>query len=330
MVRQHTRAVWRVIFAALTAVALVMPAADLLAQAGGTIRGIVRDDKGQPVEGATVTMLQVDTGRKYNTKTNRRGEFIQIGLASGSFEVFAEKDKLKSATNKVGTKIGVQVESDLVLGVAAAADAAALNAKREELTKAFTEGVALSNAGKHDEAIVKFEEGLKVNPNCGDCYNNIGFSYAQKKDYEKAEAAYKRATEVNPNDAAAFNGLANIYNAQRKFDLAAEASAKATSLSGGAAGAAGAAGGGGGNADALFNQGVILWNGGKIPEAKKSFEAAIAANPNHAEAHFQLGMAMVNEGNLAGAATEFETYLKLSPDGQNAATAKSLVAQLKK
>jgi hypothetical protein len=40
-------------------------------------------------------------------------------------------------------------------------------------------------------------------------------------------------------------------------------------------------------------------------------------------------MALVNEGNLAGAATEFETYLKLAPDGSNAATAKSLVGQLK-
>ena len=70
----------------------------------------------------------------------------------------------------------------------------------------------------------------------------------------------------------------------------------------------------------MFNQGVILWNAGKIAEAKKQFEGAIAANPNHAEAHYQLGMALVNEGNLAGAATEFETYLKLAPDGPNAAT----------
>jgi tetratricopeptide (TPR) repeat protein len=326
MVRRNARPVRRVIFAVLTAIAVALPAAELFAQPGGTIRGVVRDDKGQPVEGAVVTMLQADTGRKHTTKTNRRGEFIQIGLASGQFEVWAEKDKLKSATNKVGTKMGVQIESDLVLGVGAAADAAALDAKRAELSKAFTEGVALSSAGKHDEAIAKFEEGLKVNPKCGDCYNNIGFSHTQKKDYDKAEAAYKQAIEVNPNDAAAYNGLANIYNAQRKFDLAADASAKATSMGG----AAGAAGGGGGNADALFNQGVILWNGGKIPEAKKAFESAIAANPNHAEAHFQLGMALVNEGNLAGAATEFETYLKLSHDGQNAATAKSLVGQLKK
>jgi lipoprotein NlpI len=87
---------------------------------------------------------------------------------------------------------------------------------------------------------------------------------------------------------------------------------------------------GGGNADALFNQGVILWNGGKVAEAKKQFEAAIAANPNHAESHYQLGMALVNEGNLPAASTEFETYLKIAPSGPNAATAKGILATIKK
>ena len=80
----------------------------------------------------------------------------------------------------------------------------------------------------------------------------------------------------------------------------------------------------------MYNQGVILWNAGKIAEAKTLFEQAIAANPNHAEAHYQLGMALVNEGNLKGAGTEFETYLKLAPNGPNAAQAKALAAQLPK
>jgi hypothetical protein len=41
-------------------------------------------------------------------------------------------------------------------------------------------------------------------------------------------------------------------------------------------------------------------------------------------------LALVNENNLCGAVTEFETYLKLAPAGANAATAKALLAQLKK
>jgi len=56
----------------------------------------------------------------------------------------------------------------------------------------------------------------------------------------------------------------------------------------------------------------------------------VAANPNHAEAHYQLGMALVNEGKLPEAATEFDTYLKLAPSGPNAATAKGILATIKK
>jgi len=53
-------------------------------------------------------------------------------------------------------------------------------------------------------------------------------------------------------------------------------------------------------------------------------------NPNMAEAHYQLGMALLNEGKLTEAVTSFETYVKLAPDGQYAAQAKGMIAQLKK
>jgi hypothetical protein len=43
-----------------------------------------------------------------------------------------------------------------------------------------------------------------------------------------------------------------------------------------------------------------------------------------------MGMALLNEGKLTEAVTSFETYLKLAPDGSNAATAKAMIAQLKK
>jgi tetratricopeptide (TPR) repeat protein len=323
MVRRNRLPGWLLTIAALGVVVAI--AAPAVAQMGGMVKGVVRDDKGQPVDGATVTITMNDTSRKFTTKTNRRGEFLQIGLQSGQYSVVAEKDKLQSASSNARVSAGSPAEINLVIGVAAAAASSDAAARAGALKKTFEEGVALSQSGQHEQAIAKFNEGLTISPQCYDCYNNIGYSYTQLKKYDEAEAAYKKSTELKPDDAAAYNGLANIYNAQRKFDQAAAASAKATELSSSLSAA-----GGGGSADALFNQGVILWNGGKVAEAKKAFEGAIAANPSHAEAHYQLGMALVNEGNLAGAANEFETYLKLAPNGTNAATAKSLVAQLKK
>jgi len=312
----------------LAIVALLAAAVPAVAQSTGMVKGVVSDDKGQPVDGAKVTIeMNGGTGRRYESKTNKKGEYIQIGLTGGSYKITAEKDKLGSAPVTVSVRVNQTATADMVLGIASAAASKEAQEKNAQLKKIFEEGVGFSSAGKHADAVAKFNEAIALSATCYDCYNNIGYSYAQLKDWEKAEAAYKKSTEIKPDDATAHSGLATVYNAERKFDLAAEEGAKATQLS---STLSAGGGGGGGNADAQYNQGVILWNAGKIADAKKAFEGAVAANPSHAEAHYQLGMALVNEGNMAGAATEFETYLKLAPEGPNAATAKSLVAQLKK
>jgi tetratricopeptide (TPR) repeat protein len=323
--RVNGRHAWVLVCAGILAAGLAAPVA---AQTTGMVKGLVRDDKGQPVDGAKITIEFTDgVNRKQETKTNKKGEFVQIGLQSGTYKITAEKEGVGSQSFEARVRIGQAAEVNFMLSGKNAAPSKEDMAKTAELKKTFEEGVAASRAGNLDEAIAKFTHATEVSPTCADCYYNIGFAYSQKKEYDKAEAAYKKALEIKPDYGEAYNGLANIYNAQRKFDEAAAASTKAAELGGGAAAAGGA---GIGNANAMYNQGVILWNAGKIPDAKKQFEAALKVDPNHAESHYQLGMALVNEGNLAGAASEFETYLKLAPDGPNSATAKSLVAQLKK
>ena len=323
MVRRiNGRPTWLSMLAIVATLATAVPA---VAQSTGMVKGVVSDDKGQPVDGAKVTIeMNGGTGRRYESKTNKKGEYIQIGLTGGSYKITAEKDKLGSAPVTVSVRVNQTATADMVLGIASAAASKEAAEKGAQLKKVFEEGVALSSAGKHADAVTKFTEAIGISATCYDCYNNIGYSHAQLKEWDKAEAAYKKSIEIKADDATAHSGLATVYNAERKFDLAAEEGAKATQLS------STLSAGGGGNADAQYNQGVILWNAGKIADAKKAFEGAVAANPSHAEAHYQLGMALVNEGNMAGAATEFETYLKLAPEGPNAATAKSLVAQLKK
>jgi len=326
MIRHINRQIpWLIGCIALVACAIAMPAA---AQSTGMVKGVVKDAKGEPVDGAKVTIeMSEGTSRKFETKSNKKGEFIQIGLPSGRYNVTAEKDKLVSNTAPVQVRINNTAEANLVLGAGGAGGAMSKEAmaKNAELKATLEAGLAASNAGNDDEAIAKFMHAAELKPDRADCFYNVALLQAKKKDYAKSEEMYKKAIELRANYPDAYNGLANIYNAQRKFDEAAAASAKAAELAGSAPGALS-----GGNPDALFNQGVILWNAGKIADAKKQFEATIAAKPDHAEAHYQLGMALVNEGNLPNAATEFETYLKLAPTGPNAATAKSLLATLKK
>lgn len=293
-----------IVLVALVALGFALPVA-----AQNLVVGKVTDVKGTPVEGAIVTIEQPSSGRKYETKTGKDGTYTQVGLIAGAYSITVTKEGVGSSKGNVNVR-GGRVPANFVLGMTAG----------EGLNKTFNEGVAASAAGNFDEAIAKFNEALKTNPQCADCYYNIGVANIGKKDYDKAEEAYKKAVEVKPS-ADAYNGLASVYTTQRKFDLAQEASKKAAELTA-------TTPGGAVSPDAAYNQGVVLWNAGKIAEAKAAFEQAIAAKPDHAEAHYQLGMALVNEGNLKGARGEFDTYIKLAPNGPNAAQAKALAAQL--
>ncbi len=174
--------------------------------------------------------------------------------------------------------------------------------KLAELKKAFDEGVAASRASDYDTAIARFQAALAASPACHECYFNIGYAFMQKKDEKQAEESWKKALEIKADHAESLNSLATLYNTQKRFDEAAAISAKA------------AASAPAGNADAVYNQGIILWNAGKISEAKVKFEEATKADPTNADARFQLGMALLNEGKVPEAVASFEQYVKMAPE----------------
>ena len=279
------------------------------------IKGKVVDVKGQPMVGVAIAIEVVGGTRKLSTKTDTRGEFIQLLTESGQYRITATDAKVGTAQTELRVSLGRVSEANMVLAPSTAANN---DAKAAELKKAFEEGVAASRGGNHDEAIPRFQAALALSPNCFDCLYNIGVAYLAKKDDKQAEESWKKSLELKADYAEALNALSTLYNNQKRFDEASAMGAKA------------AAAGGGGGADATFNQGIILWNQGKIPEAKAKFEETIKTNPTHADAHYQLGMALLNEGKLPEAVGAFESYVKLDPNGQYATQAKGMIAQLKK
>jgi len=288
------------------------------AAAQSVIRGKVVDAAGKPVEGATVDIQATEANRKAQTKTNRNGEFLQVGLASGRYNITVSKDNLKQvqpATVSQGTPVELTFQLTPTSGLTP--EQVKANQEMQVLAQGAIEAM---RAGRDDEAIQKFNEILVKVPTCSDCHYNLGVAYSKKQQYAQAEASFMKAVELAPNSGDAYTGLANVYNAQKKFDLAQQASTKASELT--------AAAGGGGSAEALYNQGVILWNAGKYAEAKVQFESAVKADPNMAMAHYQLGMANLNLGQIPQARESFEAYLKADPNGPKAAEVKVFVQQL--
>lgn len=287
------------------------------------LKGVVLDAQGKPIEGASVVMeAQQAASRRIETKTNAKGEFLQIGLPSGAYKVTATKDKL---TQTLQAQIRQGENRPLQFQLAPGSGLSEEEKKVAAATsQAATEAIAAMNAGRDDEAIEKFNSILSTVPACTDCLYNLGVAYSHKQDWAKAEDSFKKLLALRPDNADAYNGLANVYNAQKRFDDAIAASKKAAELAGPATGAAG------GNAEAMYNQGVILWNSQKYAEAKVQFEAAVAADPKMALAYYQLGMANLNLGQIPDAVKAFEGYLQVEPNGAKAAEVKGYVTQLKK
>lgn len=305
-------------------VAAAVWAAPALAQSTGMVKGKVVDSSNQIVEGATVVLETKDSGaRKFTVKTNKKGEYIQIGLAPGQWTITATKDGVGTASAQAKIGLGATEQIDFTLTKAGPTMSKEEAAKQDAMSKAFNEGVALIQANKYDEAIAKFKEAKAAQPDCYACQFNIGLASASKKDMAAAEEAFLAASALKPDSADPFNQLATIYNEQRKFDKAAEMAGEAAKRSGGAAG-------GGASADSLYNQGIVLWNAGKYAESKAQFEAAVKAKPDYAEAHYRLGMASLNTGDMAAARAAFENYLKHAPTGDKAAEVKGYIASLPK
>jgi tetratricopeptide (TPR) repeat protein len=294
----------------------------------GTARGKVVDEKGQPLPEVAVTLdFKGGVSRKYDTKTNKKGEFTQVGIYPGVYRVTVSKEGYQPTF--IETKINLGDPTylpDFKMNSAAAAQAAAGGGAADkalaELRGTVDRAIELTKAGKFDDAAAAYNEVLSKNPNLAPTtlahiHNNLGMVYALKKDTTAAEAAYQKALELKPDYADAYVGLANLYMSAGQLPKAQEVMAKAS---------------------AQFPEdpkiqhqvGVVYFNMGKYDEALaalKKAETLDAANP---EVHYFLASIAVNQNNTAEAVAQLEKYLSMSPqDPTHAATAQALLQALK-
>src|SRR5262245_9311899 len=96
-----------------------------LAQTGSS-RGKVVDEKGQGIPEVKVTIeFQGGVTRKYETKTNKRGEFIQVGMPPGTYKFTATKEGMQGTFVETRVQLGDATQiPELVLKPAATGAAA--------------------------------------------------------------------------------------------------------------------------------------------------------------------------------------------------------------
>ena len=294
-------------------VAVVLAGGEAFAQTG-TVRGKVLDEKGQGIVDVKVILeYQGGVNRHYETKTNKKGEYTQVGLFPGEYKIMAGKDGFAPAgiDHKIG--IGeVTYVPDIKLADAKKVAEAQAAKQQEDIVPIFNRAADLGKQGKLDEAEAAYKEVIAKAPTIPEAHVNLGYIYRQKKDWVNAEASYKKALELRPGYSEATSGLIATYQGSGQADKAKELAGTAT-----------------GDANVQFDLGAELLNENKYEEALAAFQRSAAADPNNPEPIYYIGAISVGLNKIDEARTNLEKYLSMNPtNAQNVATAQGLLKAL--
>ena len=251
------------LFRAMFAMGLTLALASSAFAQAGLVKGIITDAQGAPVDGASVEFVGPD-GVTKKTNSDRKGEFVMIGLRSGAWKVTAKKEKMEQ-TLMANVRQGGS--SNLSFRIAPAATVGGMDPKKfAAMQSAFAAASTAAEAGDHDGAIAKYTEAIGIMPDCKDCYTNIGYEHNAKREYDKAIAAFSKALEMDKENGDAAVGVGVAYfNTQKfaeakvHFEIAVKANPK--------------------HAFAQYQLGMTSLNLGALPDAVKALEAYLEAEP---------------------------------------------------
>jgi tetratricopeptide (TPR) repeat protein len=299
----------------------------VFAQATGTVKGTAKNMDGTPIAGANVEWANTDNGRKYNLKTNKKGEYFSLGIEPGKYKVTLTQDgkQLDQVGNfPVGLDEAV-LDFDLKKSQAEAAqqkgispeqlkqmqEAQAKNAKEVDTVKSLNEKLAAANqamqTGDFESAVTTLNQATQIDPSrdllwarLGDA--NLGAGPKQTDttekakrfgdavtDYQKAIDLKKKAMEGGPKPEDS-KYLAAYYNNLGQAQARTGQIDDSVKSYDQAAQLNPA-----GAAQYYYNQGAVLTNTGKVDEANAAFDKSIAADPTKAEAYYQKGVNLINK-----------------------------------
>jgi len=166
-------------------------------------------------------------------------------------------------------------------------------------------GLFLAKEGKSDEAMEKYQESLRINPQYEDALNNLGYALAGAKKYTEAVSYYMAALRARPGQVEVHNNLGNALSELGRTEEAIEHYRFVLAQKPD-------------HADAHNNLGIALAMRGHLDEAIGHFREAIRCRPAYASAHSNLGNALAVEHKLDAAIKEYQEALRLRPDDAQA------------
>ena len=307
------------------------------AQSSGTVKGVAKDNQGNPIADAILVWTNTDNGQKYTIKTNKKGEYFSLGLTPGKYlaTLYKNADDLKAGKELDHIKgFPVQAEEntldfDLKKDAESAAKGQGLTpeqlkqmqeqqakaAKETNTVKSLNEKLnaakTSADAGDFDTAIASLNEATQMDATrdllwfkLGDYYRMSATKQTDPAEKQKrlasAVESYQKAIDLKKSATNDKDPNA-AKNLAAYYNNLAEAYAKSNKMDDAVKTYELAA-----QADPTsaaqyyFNTGAVLTNAGKVDDAIVAFDKVISIDPNRADAYYWKGVNLIGKATLQG------------------------------
>jgi tetratricopeptide (TPR) repeat protein len=309
----------------LSAVRAVCSAGLVLAVAAGAsaqvarASGIVKDESGQPIKGATIRAENPDAPLgSLTAATDDKGRFAIIGLARGEWTFTADAPGFQSQFAELNIQRTGTPQPPLVFALPKAvmrAPAGVEGATAKELQQQLESADTLFKQQKFDEAIGIYRTILRNAPSLAVVNLQIGMAYRGMKDYDKAIAAYNDLLKSEPDNGRALVGLAMAHLENGDARAAEQVLTRAAAASGS-------------NRDVFYNLAEIKNTNNQTDEALTWYEKAAAADAAWGKPLYKIGTIAMTKGDKARAMQSLSRVLVVDPTSPEAVQAKTALDQL--
>jgi tetratricopeptide (TPR) repeat protein len=190
------------ILLAIVAAALCVP---VISQGAlGTVKGVCKDDQGNPIVNAIVTWHNDDNGRTYKLKTNKKGEYFSLGIEPGSYTVTLTDKDGKQLFNKNKEQVDVD-EHDFDIDI---------KAQKQQQIQDTAKQTGLTPE-QIQQKLAEEKKAEAYNANIKQVNEKLSAAtaalQAQPPDYNSAIASLSEATQMAPNEDLVWFRLGSAY-----------------------------------------------------------------------------------------------------------------------
>ena len=156
----------------------------------------------------------------------------------------------------------------------------------EKARMLFSEGLEYHQAGRLDDASLRYREILKIIPRQANALHMLGLTEFQKNNFPEAVTLISQAEELSPENYLIYFNLGNALRACGRIEEASNAYSKAVRIQPS-------------NLEALKNLGNTYKELNRINEAIKCYDRILSIDPTHSKTKLNKAIALLTDGKLA-------------------------------